>query len=545
MIFVYYNKNRDIKEIITDGLPNTGNSAVDHIYIYWENEDIVPSSASAQFLRDGINTISTTPSATKVGMELPTNPLRNLSYFSYNHTYTLNDITHIGYLFYDIPIPDTLFNDFPTGADTLLAQLAYTLTTTTSTYGFGKLPFTINVSGIVLDGSINESQYKQLLKLVLAGSGLGYADDIATFSTTSEWNEFADGKIFYNALDKKFYKKLHDNDEGYTTIYEISAEYTQRYSLNSVLGYKSTITTEELAKLITNQYVLLGDSVDDYISIKVKQTDGTLKGLTIDKAFGDSDGNAINTTYLKRSGGQMTGDIDINGHRIVKLPLPTGNYQPTNKIYVDTERDTLQNNINAEELARTNSDNALSGRITTNYNSITSLSARVDDIESSQNLADIVSNYATASFVGATTLLGLDVSKLQNGDKVQVLDDETHSNSSTVYKLVNKAAITPSDRWSYIGQYASNAYNKTEADARFLNKNLGGTMGANINMDNHQITNVANPTNATDATNKQTTEAYAKSLSFRLVDKTTTPNTTYDLVLEIVGGEGVLKGIER
>jgi hypothetical protein len=44
---------------------------------------------------------------------------------------------------------------------------------------------------------------------------------------------------------------------------------------------------------------------------------GNLSG-TASKATGDKDGNQIDTTYLKKSGGTMTGDLKFDGgHELV------------------------------------------------------------------------------------------------------------------------------------------------------------------------------------------------------------------------------------
>ena len=78
------------------------------------------------------------------------------------------------------------------------------------------------------------------------------------------------------------------------------------------------------------------------------------------------------------------------------------------------------------------------------------LQSQIDGINAGQNLADIVADL--------TALGNLDTSKLQSGDKVEVLSDSNHDNVSTVY---NWNGTT----WQYIGAYGTDSYTKAQMDS--------------------------------------------------------------------------------
>ena len=58
-------------------------------------------------------------------------------------------------------------------------------------------------------------------------------------------------------------------------------------------------------------------------------TAATQRNLKADKSY-------VDTTFLKLSGGSMTGDFDTGGNKITNLPSPTTTSEPTTKNYADT-----------------------------------------------------------------------------------------------------------------------------------------------------------------------------------------------------------------
>ena len=86
---------------------------------------------------------------------------------------------------------------------------------------------------------------------------------------------------------------------------------------------------------------------------------------------------------------------------------------------------------------------------------VTNLQSQIDGINAGQNLADIVADL--------TALYNLDTTKLQSGDKVEVLSDSDHDNVSTVYNWNGTI-------WQYIGAYGMDAYTKAQMDSAFALK---------------------------------------------------------------------------
>lgn len=88
-------------------------------------------------------------------------------------------------------------------------------------------------------------------------------------------------------------------------------------------------------------------------------------------------------------------------------------------------------------------------------NDVLSLQTSVSDLKSVQNVVDVVSTYAD--------LQSYDTTKLETNDKIQVIADETHDGSSTIYKWDGSA-------WIYIGAFGGNSYTKPEVDTKLSTK---------------------------------------------------------------------------
>ena len=94
------------------------------------------------------------------------------------------------------------------------------------------------------------------------------------------------------------------------------------------------------------------------------------------------------------------------------------------------------------------------------------LQSQIDGINAGQNLADMVATKAALDALSTTNL--------QDGDKVQVLADETHDSASTVYTLSKPESGTPS--WTYVGKYGQDSYTKAESDGKYFLKNNVATI---------------------------------------------------------------------
>lgn len=186
-MYVYFDANGTLKEIISDKSFRVGDSKKDKIYVYWDGEHTpvsgwvkyrkpngreYPDSVEQCFFQFGDNL---------VGKALPNKPLRNLKYFSYDHTYEENGEQKVGYLFYEITIPDEILNssmdneEIPNENNMVVARIRFVMDDNKngkvdeadSIETLGTLVFSVETNiGILTDSSINETQYNYLIQLV-------------------------------------------------------------------------------------------------------------------------------------------------------------------------------------------------------------------------------------------------------------------------------------------------------------------------------------------------------------------------------------------
>lgn len=99
---------------------------------------------------------------------------------------------------------------------------------------------------------------------------------------------------------------------------------------------------------VTYLWNYIKDKISSVLGLTATQYNGNAKTATsATKATGDSDGNAINTTYLKKSGGEMTGSITYpertNGSKVsygntgIVLNTPSDNGYAANLLAVHSE----------------------------------------------------------------------------------------------------------------------------------------------------------------------------------------------------------------
>ena len=115
-MYVYFDANGTLKEIVSDKKFRIGDSKKDKIYVYWDGEH-APFSGWVKYLKpngkeypDSVEECFFQFGDNLVGKALPNKPLRNLKYFSYDHTYEENGEQKVGYLFYEININDENIN---------------------------------------------------------------------------------------------------------------------------------------------------------------------------------------------------------------------------------------------------------------------------------------------------------------------------------------------------------------------------------------------------------------------------------------------------
>lgn len=130
-------------------------------------------------------------------------------------------------------------------------------------------------------------------------------------------------------------------------------------------------------------------------------------------------------TFEKRE----SNDPLFSNHVLIKgVETPKDSYDAANKAYVDAGESQLTSFFNA----------------------------RINKIESVQNVVDVVATYAD--------LEDLDTDNYEVGDKVQVIADENYSGASTIYSW-NDA------EFDYVGAFGGNSYTKTQVDSLFTANN--------------------------------------------------------------------------
>lgn len=75
--------------------------------------------------------------------------------------------------------------------------------------------------------------------------------------------------------------------------------------------------------------------------LKITPTETTIKNVVTPTANGDAVPKSYADTKLPKSGGTMTGAIDMGGKKLSNLPTPTANGDAAPKIYVDAQKPTL------------------------------------------------------------------------------------------------------------------------------------------------------------------------------------------------------------
>lgn len=187
-MFVYFDANGTLKEIITEKTFRVGDSKRDKIYVYWDGEHSPISGWIKYRLANGQSTNETQffglGENDLIAKQLPTKPLRNLKYFSYDHTYEIDGEQHIGYLFYEITVPDEVLSYYgsdderiPEENNIVVASIRFVMNEGIINYEeideddtieeLGALVFSVEANaGILTDSSINLTQYNYLIGLL-------------------------------------------------------------------------------------------------------------------------------------------------------------------------------------------------------------------------------------------------------------------------------------------------------------------------------------------------------------------------------------------
>ena len=174
-----------------------------------------------------------------------------------------------------------------------------------------------------------------------------------------------------------------------------------------------------------------------------------LKGMAEGTSFTDAVRKSQLDTKLSLSGGLMTGNLDMNSNRIYNVAQPDGDNQPATKVWLENK-------------FLDKSSGVMAGPLNTSNNKITHLAKPTDD-KDGVNKKYIDDNYL----------------KLSGG-------------TMTGHIILNNAILT--SQYQAISRNTGNAFFVQITNPYVYHQ---------FNMVNNRIYNLADPTDATDAINKQ------------------------------------------
>lgn len=226
-MYIYFDNNGTLKEIITDRPFRVGDVKRNKIYVYWEG-DHTPASGWVKYRKpDGTETTETSFYSfgqSLVEKELPDTPIRNLKYFSYDHTYVKNGVTKVGYQFYEITVPEEVLNSslddtdlVPTENNMIIARVRFVMIDS-GTIGeidendtietLGAIMFSVETNvGILTDTSIDMTQYNYLIAEIGKKIGL---DNLRSVKVDELPQTGETGTIYYVKIE---------NEEVYDVYY--------------------------------------------------------------------------------------------------------------------------------------------------------------------------------------------------------------------------------------------------------------------------------------------------------------------------------------
>ena len=212
-------------------------------------------------------------------------------------------------------------------------------------------------------------------------------------------------------------------------------------------------------------------------------------GDIVNKSYVDSEitniSNSLNN-YLPLTGGTMAGTINMGNHSITNVNNPTNTNDVANKFYVDTSISSLSNSLKSLYLPL--SGGTLSGTLNLSNNRIMGVGTPTSNNDAVNK--SYVDNYITGagSTIAKNNLTASRVVVSDTSGKISVSGVTTAelgylsgATSNIQTQLNNKAAS------SHTHNYLPLA---------------GGTMSGAINLGTNKITNLGAPTSGTDATTK-------------------------------------------
>jgi hypothetical protein len=247
---------------------------------------------------------------------------------------------------------------------------------------------------------------------------------------------------------------------------ELSAWFTQQISTleTGETGLLTALNTE-IARATSSENALSAD-IKDETSARNEAINNLTNSLNDEISARQNVDNIINQTINSLSSkynddiSALSGDLhnEITNRENAITGLEDTINTVSSNLYntISSTSSTLNTAIGNETTARQsvdetlqqNIDNEVSARILADND----LQSQIDTIEATQNVIDLVASYAA--------LTAYNTSAIKSHDKIQVINDETSGNQSTIYSWENNA-------WSGMGMFGP-YYTKAQVDEEII-----------------------------------------------------------------------------
>lgn len=245
--------------------------------------------------------------------------------------------------------------------------------------------------------------------------------------------------------------------------------------INTVGNIRINVNYVDDAKVHTGFSQMYIDSINANITnLHNKIIDVQEGNILVSRAISDRFGNTIDTTYETKLDAETKFDI-LDDRKLDRVELQdqtqrisaleTNSSLTANRI-IEAESDIEDNEANisknSEDIKNLSNSTVkydeYNKHLLTQQKKDEDLQKQIDDIASSSNIADMVDTYAS--------LQTYDTSKLDDGDRIQVLMDAGHENASTIWRYNSDKDALGQFPFDYIGKYATVAYTRSEIDSQ-------------------------------------------------------------------------------
>jgi hypothetical protein len=251
--------------------------------------------------------------------------------------------------------------------------------------------------------------------------------------------------------------------------------------------------------------------------INYEETDPTIANIL--DSIGEINTNML--TYLNKSGGSMTGILNMQNSKITNVATPTVSTDCVNKNYTDTMPMYLH----------VDGTNGMEGLLNMNNNYITNVGTPITNNGAVPKIyVDTISTNIYSTIVNVQN----ETSDLYRLKTNVDFNDNLDLNSYLINNLGNPIDASDATTKVYVDTEISSSRTATISSVLELTDDLylsqtGGILSGSINMQDNLISNIASPVNNNDATNKTYVTQQLSSLKSSLTEEFNTSLTLYVL----------------